>query len=254
MKERPILFSGPMGRAILDGRKTQTRRVVKAPKHILPDGLTPMTWDRHDATLRAQGVSDDARHYLTGPRWEGERLFGNVRGDPGYGVIACPYGQPGDRLWVRETWAPMCLTADPHCWCPDDEAKAKNHYVEYRADTGNAYPGEWPEDEARGYDDAPKWRPSIHMPRSACRLTLEVTGVRVERVRDISEADAAAEGFDSPEFRDKIEELRSIAVGDIPTTYPTPRSEFLHTFFDLNKRAPADSNPWVWVVEFRVVP
>lgn len=244
MRERPILFSGPMVRAILEGRKTQTRRAVKVPRHIKPDGLLPMTWERHDASLREQGVSDDARPYLTGPRWEGEALFGNLYGDPGYGVIHCPFGQRGDRLWVRETWAPMCRVADPYCECESPEAIAANHYVEYRGDTGNPYPGEWPAEDARENDDAPRWRPSIHMPRWASRLTLEITGVRVERVQEICGMDAKREGV------------------DIPAHLPHDGADLDHARWGFRALWDAlnaarghgwDANPWVWVLEFRRV-
>jgi len=145
MKE---LFCGAMVRAILDGRKTQTRRVAKPVKH--PDL----------GNIYAPGafvLENEPKHAI-------ER--------------ACPYGQPGNRLWVRETWAqPVPLDPGP---------------TVYRAD----YPACVPP----GYENIPTadeitWKPSIHMPRSACRLLLEITGVRAERLQDCSEADAIAEGI-----------------------------------------------------------
>lgn len=140
MKEHPILFSGPMVRAILAGTKTQTRRVVK-PQPVLPPDIDP-------AILPAA--------------WEAGEID-----------VRCPYGVPGDRLYCRETWAPFDETAmrdrDPSM-------------IFYRAD-----------DERQMETDG-SWRPSIHMPRWASRITLEITDVRVERVREISEADAYAEG------------------------------------------------------------
>lgn len=147
MKTRPILFSGPMVRAILEGRKTQTRRVVKPqPAHCadLPMGK--------DLTFAS----------------------------------ACPYGQPGDRLWVRETWAvgtlfdyvrPSLLPK------PDCESKLA---VDYAANPRRIWHSE----------DQGRWRPSIHMPRWASRITLEITSVRVERLQDISHKDAIAEGLE----------------------------------------------------------
>lgn len=206
MRERPILFSGPMVRAILDGRKTQTRRVVKP-----------------------QPVKEGNLWQLYGAGWSGS----NCPVMPGHSLASRgPFGGPGDRLWVRETWAPMCRTADPHCWCADDPARQRNHFVEYRADTNDPYPGEWPAEDARGYVDAPKWRPSIHMPRWASRLTLEVTGVRVERLRDINGDDIAREG--------------------IETGLPAFRT----LWNSLNKARGYgwDANPWVWVIDFAVVP
>jgi len=136
--ERPILFSAPMVRAILDGRKTQTRRAVKRP-----------------ASLDSLEAS---------PNYPGEWVPW-VDGDPQESIL-CPYGVPGDTLWVRESW---CAADVPSGFC-------------YMAD----HPG-----DPRGLG----WRPSIHMPRKASRLTLRITNVRVERLQDISEADAIAEGL-----------------------------------------------------------
>jgi hypothetical protein len=143
MSERPILFSGPMVRAILAGTKTQTRRVVKLLEGFEPSGST-MHWPH--AQKRA-GV--------TVP-------------------LKCPYGQPGDRLWVRETWAPVFKRV-PH-----------SNGCLYRADDDGR------QINPRSMDG--KWKPSIHMPRWASRLTLEMTSVRVEQLKDISEEDAKAEG------------------------------------------------------------
>lgn len=219
VRERPILFSGPMVRAILDGRKTQTRRVV-----------TP-TID-----VSVPFVSFNGGGYV-GPGLDLWAQWANQWGGD-YRERRCPFGAPGDRLWVRETWAPMCHRADPHCWCePGDES---HHYTEYRADTNDARPGDWPEDEEGDY--VPRWRPSIHMPRARSRLTLEVTGVRVERVRDISEADAIAEGAEPA-----------------PCTASGCSLPHVHGYAKLwdslyERGGPAwGANPWVWVVEFRKV-
>ena len=141
MKERPILFSGPMVRAILDGRKTQTRRPVKMPKSVNPVALGSMM----------QRASE------LGP------LPGSA------------FGEPGDRLWVRETF-----DLDQPAF-PDESDKSR---VLYRADHD---PQHW------GYF---RWRPSIHMPRWASRIDLEVVSVRVERLQSISEDDARAEGVE----------------------------------------------------------
>ena len=198
MKERPILFSGPMVRAILEGRKTQTRRVVK--------GLTP----GHAHTGRSlTGLGYPASM----GKWWAEFLHSEP-GSPIY--VACPYGQPGDRLWVRETWALH----------PDDGEAG----VLWRATD----PG-W-DAEGTGL----KWRPSIFMPRWASRIELEVTGVRVERVQGISEADAQAEGV--------------AAVQGDPEDHVDPVDRFAQVWDGINgKRGHGwDVNPWVWVVEFRV--
>lgn len=148
-KDKPILMSGPMVRAILEGRKTQTRRLCK---------------------LNAAG-----RVSLGGRNWHTD--------DP-EAVHACPFGQPGDRLWVRETWGVDCCVGLKDRDCID---LAHAACVVYRATD---------ETPDNGQSWARRWRPSIHMPRWASRITLEVVSVRVERVQDISEEDAIAEGLD----------------------------------------------------------
>lgn len=173
MKERPILFSGPMVRAILEGRKTQTRRVVKPqPAHIAGIG-TVLNIDT-----------------ITGK--------------------ACPYGKPGDRLWVRETWDGVRLDGG-------------GALVSYRAD------GDKP------VTDDGRWHPSIHMPRWASRITLEVVSVRVERLQEISEEDAMAEG---------------VALAE---NYRGPVAHFASLWEQINGLGSWNANPWVWVVEFRRV-
>ena len=188
MKERPILFSGPMVRAILEGRKTMTRRVVK-PGEM----LTPAQVERE------------------------------VNG--GTGAIRCPYGKPGDRLWVRETielrtilgnnFPSPVYVADGSHVVVDGGKKASNHAFIRRRVT-----------------------PSIHMPRWASRITLEVTGVRVERLQDISEADAKAEG--SP-----------LAACGAPQD-GSHKAGFADIWASIHGTA-WDANPFVWVIEFRRV-
>lgn len=189
MKERPILFSAPMVRAILESRKTQTRRVAK--EFAGRDDL--------DAILRR---------------------FPNQQG--------CPHGKRGDRLWVRESFwgcdAPGF--GDQPCVVYDDEWHGK----EYR-------PAEirpW----ARKFGRIP----AIHMPRDCSRITLEITGVRVERLQQISEADAAAEGIQLLNgrftFNDGLHESRSA------------RDSFAALWESINGAESWESNPWVWVIEF----
>ena len=195
MSDHPIIFSGPMVRAILDGRKTQTRRVVKPqPYQIETSWLRPVPgeWWKH---LR--------------PR--------------------LPYGIPGDRLWVRETWAEY---VDVESGVHDDERFC------YRATDKMMLPV--------------KWRPSIHMPRWASRITLEVTGVRVERLQEISEADARVEGVGRD--TNPCDHVRQ-SCADIGCLGPTHRASFCELWDTLNaKRGYSwESNPWVWVVEFKLV-
>lgn len=153
--ERPILFSGPMVRALFAGRKTQTRRVLRDQQPIdLGAGM-------HGAHLSRRPVHDHGKHV-------GHRMA----------PVVCPYGVPGDRLWVRETWREDRQAHEE----PDREGELYGYL--HRADPD--------EKDSKRHP----WRPSIFMPRIACRLVLEVTDVRVERLQDISEADAIAEGIE----------------------------------------------------------
>jgi len=190
MKERPILFSGPMVRAILEGRKTQTRRIVK-PQPVETE------WRR----------------------------------------IACPYGQPGDRLWVKETFATKQVKgltiASTKPNDPEAEmlARATHRFRAYRAD-------QWENDEV---PEGMTWRPSIYMPRWASRLTLAIVRVRVERLQDITEEDAIAEGSQEP------------ALVPIVGACLTERAVYAKLWEAINGAGSWALNPWVWVVEFKRV-
>jgi hypothetical protein len=208
-KERPIIFRGDGVLGILEDRKTMTRRVIKPqPEFVWGFGVR-------------NGEDKFSAHV---------RYPGGHQPDP---WINCPYGKPGDRLWLRETWAPMCRVADPFCVC-DEEAAKINHYTEYKADTGNPLPGDWPE-ESRGDEECTKWLSPIFMPRWASRITLEIVSVRVERLQNISEADAFAEGISGGDW-----------LGD-------PVGEFAKLWNSINlKRGYGwETNCWVWVLEFK---
>lgn len=195
MKERPILFSAPMVRAILEGHKMQTRRVVKPQP------------------LRVSREKDDGRVYFAEPGMRG--------------VLAalpencCAHGAPGDRLWVRETWGKM---GD----CPSCRSRG----IAYRATQPDAC-GPCPRCDA-----AFRWRPSIFMPRSASRITLEVTAVRVEHLQDISRGDAMEEGCPFP----------NMARGD------NPRRWYANLWDSINGPGSWQANPFVWVIEFKRLP
>jgi hypothetical protein len=242
MKEHPILFTGPMVKAILDGSKTQTRRIIKGL--IKPD----------DPPCNIRTFDGDFQQYGAGGVW--------LR-------LGCPYGQPGDRLWVRETWSPMwstdCNNCDGDPEFLDENGHCEHFYVEYRADTGHSRPGDWPDPEPNGdYADAPAWKPSIHMFRWASRITLEVTDVRVERVQDISGVDSSAEGIVIPVTPDG-HPLYELAAGlDAYECERRPRdwmaddwrrAYFCKLWDSINaKRGYGwDVNPWVWVVGFKVI-
>lgn len=210
MKELPILFSAPMVRAILDGRKAMTRRVIR------------------------QQPSAGVRWGFDG--WE-----------DGHGrALRCPYGQPGDRLWVRETWGVADWTEDGY------------PFIKYAATPGRMHlreniPDEWSDKVSWVWAELsnPKnynidgsaadrrWRPSIFMPRWASRITLELTAVRVERVQDISDEDAEREGVDT---------TNSSISG-----YCRERFRKLWDFINAKRGYGWDANPWVWVVEFKRV-
>jgi hypothetical protein len=189
MKERPILFGAPMVCALLDGRKTQTRRIVKSE---LPDS-PPMR--------RANGAWD------------------------------CPYGSPGDCLYVRETWAAGIHSLNAKI--------SKDYHVVYAADG----------DTAKQYRLADKWTPSIHMPRWASRILLEITDVRVERLQDISEDDAKAEGieFIHGEFWRNYE----VEVGDEEDSWESPLDSYKTLWQSINGPRTWWANPWVWVITFK---
>ena len=205
MKEHPILFSAPMVRAILTGQKTQTRRVVKPqPAYVCSD------W-----TFDAEPGDVVMYHWwpyrLRESRGRNKRAAGELTPVR----IKCPYGQPGDMLWVRETWRLWDSKADSvikGCLKEYDLDYLKTCYVEYRATTD--------------HDEGP-WRPSIYLPRWASRLILHVKDVRVERLQDISYEDAQAEGVDPSRFAE------------------------LWNTINAKRGFGWENNPWVWVVTFK---
>ncbi len=214
MKERPILFSGPMVRAILQGRKTMTRRVVMPQPEA-----SKVAW----GCTAGQGY---------GFRFGDENKRRN-----------CPYGDPGDRLWVRETF----------CTC-----HAVGHELDARYQVG-CYRVGWPRSGDSPCDDV-KWRPSIHMPRCASRITLEIIAVRVERLQDISVKDAISEGIEQGAVYMSPDETAYRNYQDkdpITANYClSPIASFQSLFNSINGKRPGCAwadNPWVWVVEFERV-
>lgn len=192
-KERPILFSAEMVRAILEGRKTMTRRALKwQPLDIIPCPRYQIELDNGD--IKSCVVAWVA---LT-----------TTEPEPHGKMIRCRYGQPGDRLWVRETFS---YTGD---------GDTITNQILYRSD-------------GEQIDRDPIWRPSIHMPRWASRITLEIVNVKVERLQDISEADAQKEGM----------------------SFIGSRAMFAKLWDSINaKRGYSwESNPWIWAIEFKRV-
>jgi len=199
VKERQILFSGPMVRAILDGRKTQTRRLVKLPN-------------------RLDFYKSVDQHATNPAKWWFKDVVGSERPIANC-FVECPHGQPGDRLWVKETFTLDFL--------------GPRNAVVYRADEPKANC---------------KWKPSIFMRRTQSRLTLEIVRVRVERVRQISEEDAKAEGAPEPTGRIGCYPAPWATSKPGPTTY---RQTFEKLWESINGKGSWAANPWVWVIEFK---
>lgn len=207
---RPILFSGPMVRAILDDRKTETRRT--------------------------SGLMQDATRYqrsLRGPMWW-DAISDTSSGESAE-FVRCPYGSPGDLLWVRETWAgaadrPIHSMPATYFYRADGEQAGKQKSLSYIARER-------------------RWRPSIHMPRWASRITLRITDVRVKRLQDISRNDAIAEG------------LSWVGDGGTPYGIPgiastwdkDPRECYRALWEIINGHGSWATNPWVWVISFERV-
>ena len=205
-KERPILFKGEMVRAILSGNKTQTRRIAK----------------------EFDGFQDMDKLLARFPNQEG-----------------CRHGKPGDRLWVRETWASaqhgiVAYRADGECGSWIHDGGGGQVWVRHGGVLGSGTPDR-PEEWRGQMFGLPKfggkWRPSIFMPRWASRILLEITAVRVERLNAISDADALAEGCSSD----------SMLSGDCLA------SVYARLWESINGPGSWGANPWVWVVEFRRV-
>ena len=249
MTERPILFRAEMVRAILAGRKTQTRRAIKPQPWV--DNMGNACWKDRNFGQSANHVPHIKALASPIPCSDTKRVL-------------CPYGQPGDLLWVRETW---CLTRDTLDYETGGEASSydwdKDLYgdprsylnggpgvgdcaaLHYPTDGEDNTPSEmWPCIGLRGEILRKKeirWRPSIHMPRWASRITLRITDVRVERLQDIREDDARAEGCNPI-----IHEDGAIDCGTRKTT-------FARLWNQINGPGAWEANPWVWVLSFERV-
>ncbi|MCY0071196.1 hypothetical protein LCT09_25890 [Klebsiella pneumoniae] len=214
MKERGMIFNGEMVRAILDGRKTQTRRVMKVQPESNQLGLLLIT----DSTKR----SDIGKYH-----WAESNATGNhVRSN----LFLCPFGAVGDRIWVRETWAEAGASA------PD----LKLYRANYPEHVPSIYENVPPAEEIR-------WTPSIHMPRTASRILLEITDVRVERLNAISQEDAQAEGMELTGWRPTYSDPDS--GGEVMTPY----DNFAELWSSIYGEGSWKANGWVWVISFKRV-
>lgn len=202
MTERGMIFNAEMVRAILGGRKTQTRRV-----------LTP----RQLKMIDAASSIGECYPLDSGQRHENSQSYYREW---------CPFGVPGDRIWVRETFATGLCTKTT---------------LAYRATHKR-------EDLEDGWNETIKWTPSIHMPRWASRILLEITGVRVERLNSISQEDAQAEGMELTGWRPTYSDPDS--GGEVWTPY----DNFAQLWESIYGEGSWQANPWVWVIEFKVVP
>ena len=222
MKERPVIFNGEMVRAILDGRKTQTRRAIS---------------DRHFHLIDVASQVGECYPLESGI---------DHANSQSYYREYCPFGQVGDRLWVREAYqGPLFNFDQMETYLEDTSKFERPEFCEYRADGGKT-PEYYDADDNLRYG----WKPSIHMPRWASRITLEITAVRVERLNDISEEDAKAEGV----------KPAGDMLPDYPDTFLTPKGDFAtakvafqrlwQSIYDEESWA---ANPWVWVIEFKQV-
>jgi len=264
VSERPILFSGLMIRAILEGRKTQTRRAITKMRGC-------SEWIVGDRILDTQAMLTHAQSTNAALRCDD----------------LCPLGQPGERLWVREAWRIASLPVDD---CPAIQYRADNSIewrdpldpifnwdakyedwfermnlqliedceragLEVNINEDMAYTWDW--------DSIPtRWRPSIHMPRWASRITLELTGIRVERIRDITKKDAIEEGIQwSEAFPEgytvgaSLDPSGMMVGGNYKFNAYSAEQCFAKLWNSINaKRSYGwDENPWVWVVEFQVL-
>lgn len=219
MKERPILFSGAMVRALLAGTKTQTRRVF-ADRDVNGDAL-------HTPPALQSSASREGRWFFCA------RKSGHIYG------VDCPYGKPGDRLWVRETFKQIASGE-----VKDGYGEVRYGYA-YQADSATIWAkhptiihdltGQPPTGPMQ-FQPRP-WKPSIHMPRRASRITLEITEVRVQRLQDISEEDAVAEGA---------------PLKNSPASFLTSHKRgFAELWESINGAGSWDANPWVWALTFR---
>lgn len=223
MKNTPILFNQQNVLAILDGRKTHTRRVIPYK----------FWFDLDNLKKRSE--------------------------------FPCKYGVAGDTLWVKETWAEMCrVTDDVFCRDDDPDHRKEHHYIEYRADTNNPFPGEWPEDEARGNPDAPKWKSPLFMREQDTRIRLSLVETFIQRVGHITDEDIIREGIEGLSSQERLSNW--IKLWDSINAKPKPvysadkKVLYYESFpfeggqYELEHRGKrwfVAGNPYVWVLSFR---
>lgn len=224
MKERGIIFNGEMVRAILDGRKTQTRRIMAIQPEHSELGLRRV--------IDSKNGRDNGKYFWSQSDARGLKMRSKVLG--------CPYGEVGDRIWVRETYqGPLFDYEHMESYLEDSSKFEKPEFCVYRAD-GKPAPEFYDADDNLHCC----WRPSIHMPRWASRILLEIIDIRVERLNAIRQADAIAEG--APPSHPSIDCVsREYGFPDFS------RSWFGQTWQHIYGEESWQANPWVWVIEFK---
>ena len=239
MTERGMIFTGEMVQALLSGRKTQTRRIMKPQPEPCPRGGH---WWPSNVFKTMLHIEEEMQN--------GKGGWGGLVGD------ACPFGDVGDRIWVRETWGAVSHELDEdgriQPWTPDRPAT-----VIHEMPFGNGYysghaiyaaDGDFTWGDDDGYEDGRScWKPSIHMPRAASRILLEITDVRVERLNAISEEDARAEG---------IIDGGCLNCGEpepcgCANPEPDATDAFAYLWQSIYGQENWNANPWVWVIEFK---
>lgn len=247
-KDTPIIFSRPMIRALLDGQKTQTRRIVSLRNcefgSFSSGKMSKLFWEHADwnKAWADRGFPDPDGQYRNGYLHvpchdnDDDAFACGLCDERGWSTTTHrlrPKIVSGDRLWVREAVAFI-----------DNSEFGQDSYWQYRADTdGQCFAGDWPPEE-KGNPERPRWKPAIHMPREASRLTLLVDAVKVERVQEISEQDAIAEGCSgvlgpNPDFPDEWD--------------PSPQEEFAALWRSINGAESWDENPFGVAIIFRVI-
>ena len=224
MTERPILFNTEMVNAILEGRKTQTRRVLNNT-HPVVTGFVP----------------NGERGYWKGTAKSEQVIQQYITTFPF--TIKCPFGMVGDRLWVRETFAPVNLYGEiALAYKADSDVIRVVENESFQDDDGTINYDDprlekysfaaWADDLLEGKEG--NWKPSIHMPRWVSRILLEITNVHVEQLQDISESDCLKEGVGSPILRD------------------CKKPKFMQLWESINGTGSWNKNPWVWVIDFKL--
>jgi len=225
VKERPILFSTPMVKAILEGRKTVTRRIIKTPPgaygfYVAKNSNGQVTGVyAHDENERTEKPD--------GSEWE----------------IQCPY--QADVLWVRETWLKINI---------DEEFEGRRYEYAYKADSeqNEKKYGHIKNGVGHRFIDSWKFKPSIHMPKAACRLRLQIKSISVERLHDITEEDAVREGIELCGTFSEVPQWKDYLNDGCTTGWPC--NSFVSLWISINGKESWNANPWVWRIEFEKLP